>query len=175
MIPDFAQSLYQRFSDEGIPLLLAGGWAVCHHGYCRYTNDIDWICSRTNEARALEIMTSLDFEIAFEAMATRFQHKIHLYLAPVDLLWVSEESFAKMATTDQKTGQHGDISVIDFEALLAMKLHALKDDKERKGKDLLDIRFLLAENPDAITDEHLRQLCVRYAGTDAYNTIRMVS
>lgn len=35
MIPGFAQSLYDRFEREGIPLLLAGGWAVCHHGYVR--------------------------------------------------------------------------------------------------------------------------------------------
>ena len=175
MIPDFAQSLYDRFEREGIPLLLAGGWAVCHHGYSRYTNDIDWICSRTNEARALKILASLDFQIIFEAMATRFQHRNHLDLAPVDFLWVSDESFAKMATTGQKTGYHGAIAVIDFEALLAMKLHALKDDKEREGKDLLDIRFLLAGNPHAITEEHLRNLCERYAGPDAYNLVRMIS
>ncbi|MCX6879023.1 MAG: hypothetical protein NTW21_35225 [Verrucomicrobia bacterium] len=41
--PDFAQSLYQRFDREGIPLLLAGGWAVSFHGYSRYTRDVDWI------------------------------------------------------------------------------------------------------------------------------------
>jgi hypothetical protein len=147
MIPDFAQSLYDRFEREGVPLLLAGGWAVCHHGYSRYTSDIDWICSRTNEARALEVMASLDFSIAFEAMAT----------------------------TGQKTGHHGDIPVIDFEALLAMKLHALKDDQNRKGKDILDIRFLLAENPHAITEERLRMLCERYAGPGAYKQVRMIS
>lgn len=174
MIPDFAQSLYERFESEGIPLLLAGGWAVCHHGYSRYTNDIDWICSRANETRALEVMSSLDFEITFEAMATRFQHKKHLDLAPVDLLWVSAESFTKMAITEQKTGRHGNIPVIDFEALLAMKLHALKDEKERKGKDILDIRFLLAENPHTITEENLRKLCERYAGPDAYHHVRMI-
>jgi hypothetical protein len=151
MIPDFAQSLYDRFQREGIPLLLAGGWAVCHHGYSRYTSDIDWICSRANEASAKEVMASLDFDIAFEAMATRFQHKKHPDLAPVDL------------------------PVIDFEALLAMKLHALKDDKEREGKDILDIRFLLAENPRAITEDHLRVLCERYAGPGAYNHVRMIS
>jgi hypothetical protein len=175
MIPDFAQSLHDRFEREGIPLLLAGGWAVCHHGYSRYTSDIDWICSRPNKARAMEIMASLGFEIVFDVMATRFQHKKYLDLAPVDLLWVSDESFAKMATTGQKTGRRGDIPVIDFEALLAMKLHALKDDKERKGKDILDIRYLLAENPRAITEEDLRRLCERYAGPDAYNYVRMIS
>jgi len=175
MIPDFAQSLYEHFEREGIPLLLAGGWAVCHHGYSRYTNDIDWICSRSHETRALEVMASLNFEIEFEAMATRFKHRIHLDLAPVDLLWINSESFAKMAATDQKTGRHSNIPVIDFEALLAMKLHALKDDKDRKGKDLLDIRFLLVENPHAISEDHLRRLCERYAGPEAYHYVRMTS
>ncbi len=174
MIPDFAQSLYQRFEREGIPLLLAGGWAVCHHGYSRYTHDIDWICSRADETRALEVMKSLGFDITFEAMATRFQHAKHLDLPPVDLLWVSAGTFSKMRETDQKTGRHGDIPVINFESLLAMKLHALKDDGERKGKDLLDIRFLLGENSHAITEERLREICEKFSGPDAYKLIRMI-
>lgn len=175
MLPDFAHSLYQRFEREGIPLLLAGGWAVCHHGYSRYTNDIDWVCSRADESRTLALMKSLGFEIAFEAMATRFRHKDHFDLLPVDLLWVSSETFAKMAATDQRTGINGDMPVIDFEALLAMKLHALKDQLLRKGKDLLDIRLLLKENPSAITDEHLRELCEHFAGPDAYDQIHRIS
>lgn len=174
MIPEFAQSLYEHFEREGIPLLLAGGWAVCHHGYSRYTTDIDWICSRTNETRALEVMKSLGFEIAFDAMATRFQHAKHLDLPPVDLLWVSGETFSRMQETDQKTGRHGNIPVINFESLLSMKLHALKDDRERKGKDLLDIRFLLDENPHAITEERFRVLCEKFSGPDAYQLIRMI-
>ena len=175
MIPDFAHSLHDRFAREGIPLLLAGGWAVCHHGYSRYTNDIDWICARSHEERAIDIMKSLGFEIVFQSMATRFRHSRHLELVPVDLLWVNDETFAKMAATDQKTGLHEDIPVISLESLLAMKLHALKNDEERKGRDLLDIRYLLGENPRAITDERLRELCERYAGPDAYNLIRMGS
>jgi hypothetical protein len=163
MIPDFAQSLYNRLEREGILLLLAGGWAVCHHGYSRFTSDIDWISPRTSEARALE------------AMATRLNHKKHRDLSPVDLLWVGDATFANKATTGRKTGHHGDIPVIDFEALLAMKLHALKDDGERKGKDILDIRFLLSENQHAITEERLCELCERYAGPEAYKQIRMTS
>jgi hypothetical protein len=174
MLPDFAQSLYERFEREGISLLLAGGWAVCHHGYTRFTNDIDWICSRADEDRANALMESLHFEIAFQSMATRFQMKDHLEIPPVDLIWVSPETFVKLSTSPQRTGRHHNIPVIDFEALLAMKLHALKDDTERKGKDVLDIRFLLAENPDAIPEERLRALCERYAGPDAYHFIRMI-
>ena len=49
MLPEFAYSLYERFAQEGIPLLLAGGWAVCHHGYARLTLDVDWVCPRSRE------------------------------------------------------------------------------------------------------------------------------
>lgn len=174
MIPEFAYSLYQSFEREGIPLLLAGGWAVCHHGYTRYTNDVDWVCSRADESRALDLMQSLGFEIVFETMATRFKHKKHFDLLPVDLLWVSVETFAKMAATDQRTGTRADMPVINFESLLAMKLHALKDDKERDGRDLLDIRLLLKENKGVMTEEHLREISERFAGPDAYNLIRMI-
>lgn len=46
-LPEFAYSLFQHFAEEGIPLVLAGGWAVCFHGYSRTTLDLDYICART--------------------------------------------------------------------------------------------------------------------------------
>lgn len=174
MLPEFAHSLHERFAREGIPLLLAGGWAVCHHGYSRLTNDVDWICSRADERRAVELMKSLGFNIAFEAMATRFQRVDPLEMMPIDLLWVSPETFSRMSATDQRTGIHGDIPVIDLESLLAMKLHALKDRAARKERDLLDIRFLLEENAGIFSETHLRELCQKYAGPDAYDLIHNI-
>jgi hypothetical protein len=173
MLWQYAQSLYEKFEEEGIPLLLAGGWAVGHHGYDRFTRDVDFICSRADEVRALALMASLGFEIAFESMATRFELKKSLVFPPIDLLWVSPETFAKMADTDQRTGLRDGIPVITLEALLSMKLHALKDRKERHDKDLLDIRALLGKNPGAFSDARLRELCERFAGPDAYDLIRM--
>jgi hypothetical protein len=174
MLPEFAHSLYQRFEREGIPLLLAGGWAVCHHGYSRFTRDVDWICSRAHEARAIALMESLGFGITFQAMATRFQLKRDPAYPPVDLLWVSPESFAKMEMTDERAGVHRDMLVIDLPTLLAMKLNALKDREVRQDKDLLDIRYLLKENPGVVSDDELRRLCEKFAGPDAYNLVRMI-
>lgn len=175
MLSEYAQSLYEMFEREGIPLLLAGGWAVGHHGYSRFTRDVDFICSRANESKAIALMKSLGFEIAFESMATRFELKESLIFPPIDLLWVSPETFAKMADTDQRTGLHGEIPVITLEALISMKLHALKDREERHDKDLLDIRELLSKNPRVISDTRLRELCERFAGPDAYDLVRMKS
>jgi len=94
---------------------------------------------------------------------------------PVDLLWVSAETFAKMADTDQRTGLHDNIPVITLESLLAMKLHALKDRETRHDKDLLDIRELLDKNRSGISEERVRDLCERFAGPDAYDLVRMRS
>lgn len=55
-----------------------------------------------------------------------------------------------------------------------MKLHALKNDVERHGKDMLDIRQILAENAHEISEDKLREMCVRYASGDEYNRIRMI-
>lgn len=107
-------------------------------------------------------------------MATRFQRDDRFEMMPIDLLWVSPETFAKMSVTDQKTGIRGDIPVIDLESLLAMKLHALKDRAARKEKDLIDIRFLLEENDGAFNETQLRELCQKYAGPHAYNLIHNI-
>ncbi len=173
LLPEFAHSLHSRFERAGIPLLLAGGWAVCHHGYSRFTNDIDWVCSRADEKPAIGLMESLGFSIVFEAMATRFKHPRHLDLPPVDLIWVSAETFARMGETKEKTGRRLDMPVVDLESLLAMKIHALKDHESRQGRDVLDLRFLLAENLAAIDDGKLREMCENYGPPGAYNLIKM--
>lgn len=175
MLPEFAQSLYERFDREGIPLLLAGGWAVCHHGYTRYTKDVDWICSRANETKAKSLMASLGFSEAFDAMATRFQLTHNPGFIPFDLLWVDSQTFVKMAATDQRTGLHGDIPVIGLESLLAMKLYAVKDNETRHGKDLLDIRELLALNSHVFSEQKLRELCEKFAGPHGYDLVRRIS
>jgi hypothetical protein len=170
MMPEHAQSFYSSFERAGIPLLLAGGWAVNHHGYSRFTRDVDWICSRANEAEACDMMTSLGFIKTSVGMASRFVRTKDTAFPPVDLIWVDQRTFAKMSATSCMTGRHGDIPVIGFETLLAMKLHALKDDEIRQGRDVLDIRSLLEYSPTRITHDKLRDLCLRYAGPGVFET-----
>lgn len=170
MIPDHAQTLYSRFEQAGVALLLAGGWAVNFHGYSRFTRDVDWICSRANERKACDLMESLGLTKTTEGMASRFVMLKEPSFPPVDLIWVDEVTFEKMATTDNRTGRHDDIPVIGFESLLAMKLHALKDDAHRQGRDVLDIRSLLEYSPTRISEERLKELCLLYAGPGVYES-----
>ena len=172
MLPDFAHSLYQHFEREGIPLLLAGGWAVCQHGYARMTIDVDWVCPRSREAEAIDLMDRLHFTKSTDGMASRFKSRKDSVFPYIDLIWVDDTTFAKMAETDPAEVAKQQVPVINFRALLAMKLFALKDDHTRQHKDLLDIRFLLTYGHCRITDEEFKALCERYAGPDAYNKIK---
>ena len=172
MFPELGRSLYDCFEREGIPLLLAGGWAVGHYGHSRFTRDIDWVCSRENESRAKALMAKLGFHVEFEAMATRFRLPGDPTVVPVDLIWVDSESFRKMGLTQERTTDRKDIPVVDFEALLAMKINALKDGEARDYRDLLDLRSILRYNSDAISEDRLKALCLRFGGPTAYSMIR---
>lgn len=170
MIPEHAQSFYAAFERADIPLLLAGGWAVNFHGHSRMTRDVDWICSRDNESRACGLMADMGFSKKSEGMASRFAMSDSMAFPPVDLIWVDRDTFAIMADTDCRTGRHGDIPVIGFETLIAMKLHALKDDLQRQGRDALDIRSLIRYGTKRISPEKLKELSLRYAGPGVYES-----
>lgn len=80
--------------------------------------------------------------------------------------------FEKMSGPDDVRGEEEDVVVVSFRALLAMKLFALKDDAARNGKDLLDLRALLAYGKGRISDDEFRMMCGRYATPSAYETIK---
>ncbi|MDB6076470.1 MAG: hypothetical protein JWO82_217 [Akkermansiaceae bacterium] len=172
MIPEFAYSLYQNFEREGIPLLLAGGWAVSYHGYPRTTLDVDWVCSRSLQAKAEELMQRLGFDKAADGMASRFRRANDLSFPFIDLIWVDDVSFSKMAEADIERKDSSPVPVISFRALLSMKLFAMKDQEERDWKDFLDIRSLLRRSPGKIPEDELKALCDKFAGPDAYQKIR---
>ena len=172
-LPELGRSLFDAFHDAGVPLILAGGWAVNHYGYSRYTRDIDWVCRRSDEAAAKNLIASLGMEITFEAMATRFHHPVHLTAPPIDLLWVDDETFRKLAAAAEFATTRKDIPVVGFRELLIMKIAALENDRNRHGKDVLDLRWLLGQHPRRISEADLELLCQRYGPPGSYDFIRM--
>jgi hypothetical protein len=53
-----------------------------------------------------------------------------------------------------------------------MKLYALKDDENRKGRDLRDMQELLERNPGKIPEIEPRAMCQKYAGAGAFEKLR---
>lgn len=171
-LPEFAHSLCQRFESEGIPLLLAGGWAVCFHGHSRATLDVDWICRRSQLQAACGLMERLRFQRMTDGMASRFKHRSDPSVPYIDLIWVDDASFALMAESSVESPLPLPVPMVGFQSLLAMKLHALKDGDSRDHKDLLDIRNLLRYSPTRLGEAEIRALCEKYAGPSAYDLIK---
>lgn len=163
------------FEGEGIPLLLAGGWAVCFHGHSRATLDIDWICRRSQFHEACALMERLGLSRLSDGMASRFKSDKDPSIPFTDLIWVDDATFATMKEDSTSSPSPLPVAMLGFRALLAMKLFALKDGEARDHKDLLDIRSLLRYSPREISDEEFRVMCERYAGSGAYDKIKAVS
>lgn len=85
-LPEFAHSLCGRFESAGIPLLLAGGWAVCFHGHSRATLDVDWICRLSQFDNSIHLMEQLGFERMTDGMASRFRHRSDPSVPFIDLI-----------------------------------------------------------------------------------------
>jgi hypothetical protein len=143
---------------------------VTSFGFSRNTIDIDWVCSRSSEDEAVALMKKLGFQAVSAGMATRFHYDRDLACPAVDLIWVSNESFAQLSgAIDPTLG----VRVITFEGLIAMKLYALKDDKLRKGKDLRDLQELLERNRGKIPEATLRAMCTKYACPEVFDKLSM--
>jgi hypothetical protein len=105
-------------------------------------------------------------------MASRFKSRKNAAFPYIDLIWVDDATLALMAEPDLAETKAHQVPVINFKALLAMKLFALRDDQARQHKDLLDIRFLLSHGHTKVSDEEFKALCERYAGPAAYDKIK---
>lgn len=174
-LPEFAYSLFGQFESEGIPLLLAGGWAVCFHGYSRTTLDIDWICPRTQYDPACKLMERLGFIQGSDGMASRFKRPADPSVPFIDLIWVDDSTFDVMSETAIPSPDPLSVQMLGIRSLVAMKLHALRDGEKRAHKDLLDLRKLISHNPGKISDDELREMCHRYANDEAYGLIQGTS
>lgn len=115
-------------------------------------------------------MQEMGFEKMTDGMASRFVLASSPGFPPVDLIWVDEGTFSQMGASDSMTGRHGDIPVITFRSLLAMKFYALKDDVVRQGRDMLDIRQLLGSVSHSMSKDDIRSLCEKYAGPGVFES-----
>ncbi len=168
---EIIRSLYCSFTREGFDPILVGGWAVSHHGYPRNTLDIDIVlCSEQKDA-ITALAESLGYQQSSSGtMVTRFQFKDPWY-PMLDVIWVNSETYQEMLEHSETSPDSQSIRVISLSDLIAMKLHAMHNNDERDGKDLLDIRSLIRYNSASLSDTELQQLCNKYGPPNAYSMI----
>lgn len=107
-----------------------------------------------------------------EAGFSRFRHPSLIYPV-IDVMQVDEGTWSKMWLARRETELFGlPVCVPALPHLIALKLHAMKQNPPRLLKDGSDNSQLLAANPGRVSAGELEALCERYAPVGFYETIK---
>jgi hypothetical protein len=158
-----------------LAFLLIGGHAVNVHGYSRMTEDVD-ILVRGEE---LEEWKAALLEIGYGAVE---EHGAFCQFncadaktGRLDLMLVNNSTFEKLQARARQVQYLGkEIAVVAVEHLIALKLHALKQELPHRAiKDFLDVVELIRANHLDLKSAEMQEIFVRYATPDLARRIRI--
>jgi hypothetical protein len=130
---------------EKVPFALAGALALHAYGLSRATLDLDFVAEASGRDRIVAFLESL----GYESLHVSEGYSNHLHRDPVlgrvDFIYVRGETARRLfaAPGAMLHFDHGDVPVPRAEHLIAMKIHAMKNDPARSLQELADIRFLM--------------------------------
>ena len=165
------QAIFDLLAQHRGPLFIIGGHSLVAHGVQRMTFDVDCMVA----AADFDALSQLLVRGGFSNVQHHQNFSAFIHHTPgipkIDVMRVDAPTFAKMEA-DRGEWDFGNkrFAVPALEHLIAMKLHAMKNNPERVGKDGWDIGALLAANPGAIPNEKLRELCERFGPENVYDT-----
>jgi len=152
------------------PFVLIGGHALQAYGHLRTTLDTAVLVAADSSDALCRELASLGFrKTACNRLVLRFNRPSAPdgYEETLDVLLVDVETFNGILVESRELDLgNGSCRVPSLSHLLALKLHAIRQDRRRELRDLADIESLLRLNPGAISATELRQLASRHAPPD---------
>ncbi len=131
--------------DHGHRWAIVGGLALQAYGFSRATQDVDILV----EARARDDVVSFMESLGYETLHVSEGFSNHLHpdrtLGRVDFVYVEHSTADRIfAASRRVAGIHGrSVAVPTAEHLIAMKVHAAKNDPSRLLREVGDIEYLL--------------------------------
>jgi predicted nucleotidyltransferase len=145
------------------PLLIVGGQALEAHGVSRQTADVDCLIAAEDRDALDAILRGGGFlQTGMTENFARYSHPSPL-VPDVDALFVDRETFGKLSanTARLRRGVHG-FHVPALANLIALKLHAIRNNPAREARDLADVAELLRANPGVVASDEIKKLCARF-------------
>ena len=157
--------LLERFPH---PLLIVGGHALTAHGVERQTMDVDClIAAADGPALEAHLLGGGFSRVGETEMAAQYAHSSE-WIPNVDVLFVDAPAFDKLlADAVPFRTDFARLQAPALAHLIALKLHAIRNQPAREAADLSDIARLLQANPGAIKKEELAALCAQFGPPDA--------
>jgi hypothetical protein len=159
-----------------VPLLIIGGNALQAYGLARPTFDIDCMISAPNRERIRETLLRSGFQWMAEFSSFQeFRYEGRMDTVPIHVMFVDSATFEKMwARSSQHAYGNLSLRVPAAAHLIALKLHAVKNNPSRQGKDMRDIIHLLEQSPALVSKQELREICARYASAESIRQLELL-
>ncbi len=157
---------------ENVPFALVGAFALHAYGLSRATSDLDFVTGSDVRERLVAFLESLGYETLHASSG--YSNHLHpdAAMGRLDFIYVAGETsrrlFASPGTTLRLGGR--ELPVPRAEHLVAMKVHAMKNDPERVLQDMADIRVLL--QVPGIDEDEVRGYFERAGMEDRYVEIK---
>lgn len=92
----------------------------------------------------------------------------------LDIVFVNQKTFDGILEKAEITELEGKrFKVASLDHLLALKLHAMKQNLQRRGfRDITDVLDLAERNRIDVKGEKFKELCLKYAGKETYRIIQ---
>ena len=172
MAPTIFEILTEGFAEQGIDALLIGGYALSAYGVVRQTVDVDWLMADVDSGKLYKILSSAGYmEKARTENFIRYTHQSG-FLMDIDVLLVDRSTFDQMIQQSRSCR----IDLVELRIpclahLIALKLHAIKNNQRREFRDLGDIVELLKSNPGQVPTNDLATLCSKYGPKGIYSKL----
>jgi len=167
LVSEFTQKL-------DVPAILIGGFAVNYHGVMRQTQDVDFLMMEQDYNKAQPLFEKAGCqEVIRNNLFARLENKKTLPME-LDILFVDQETFEEILDEAETTEIGGKkFKVASLNHLLAMKLHAMKQNLRRRGfRDITDVLDLAEKNRIDVKSKKFEELCLKYAGKEVYRIIQ---
>ena len=168
-----AESPFTAFAVCPARILVIGGNALIAYGSERLTQGCDCAVVAEQEKDLAEVLAK--FGYILHERNQSFHRYVHLgRIKPVvDVMLLNEGTFEKLWAESREVTLDGErLRVPKPLHLVALKLHALKQNPDRVGKDLSDIKYLLDTTRGTWVVEDLSELAERYASDQIREELR---
>jgi hypothetical protein len=138
-------TLASFFEREGHRYAVVGAFGLHAYGFSRATLDLDLATESVAQPKLVALLESLGYETLYRSSG--YSNHVHALpeLGRLDFVYVESETARVLFSggTALQLGEHR-VPVPRPEHLVAMKVHAMKNDPSRTLREMADIQFLLS-------------------------------
>lgn len=159
---------------QGLRFLVGGGNAINSFGYGRSTGDLDLIIPDNQILGWKDLLIKLKYEAFQEGQSFCRFKAAEIASWPIDLMKVNTDTFEKLVSNAElKDFGQCTALVPSIQHIIAMKLHALKNDFEyRKSKDISDIIELMKIGELNIEMPEVQKLILKFGNQQIEQEIK---